>query len=474
MKDKNIDKLYREKLLNYEQQPPAHLLENVLAGIAAARRKRRIAFWRAVGVAAALILAFVAGWQFNYLNQESVQQPIVVSQNSSVETKNGSSVKTREGINANTEKETDADKIQEAKIAVHKSSGTTELGKSAQMANRITLSKENTESDRMLTARNDEFAMLQPLKTIILSIGTTDQSNSILHKRKLKSSVVEQPELSIDQQIIQQNQQQLQAQNETRKNARWLVGAQFSPEYTVNRSNHSSQYASEMLNSSSRKPVELGGGLSVEFKSGKRWSLQSGIYYAGLGQSSGNTSNSNNNLNSSGGKGSEYFNAPVNIETSKMMINSTAGVIQINGIPAGIVLGTNLEDKALTSAVVVSDARFIQNFQYIEIPLYLRYTVLDSRFDVELIGGVSSNVLVGNETFIESSSGKSLVGKTQDMQGLNYSGTFGLGLKYGLSKRIFLNVEPRIKYFLKSLNSNSEVTYKPYTFGVYTGISYQF
>ena len=57
-----------------------------------------------------------------------------------------------------------------------------------------------------------------------------------------------------------------------------------------------------------------------------------------------------------------------------------------------------------------------------------------------MLGGFSSNLLVGNETYVESSSGKSLVGKTNDMQTMNYSGTLGVGLKYGLSKRIFLNV----------------------------------
>jgi len=50
----------------------------------------------------------------------------------------------------------------------------------------------------------------------------------------------------------------------------------------------------------------------------------------------------------------------------------------------------------------------------------------------------------------------------------------GMGFKYGLSRRISLNVEPRIKYYLNSLNSNSSVTYKPYTIGVFTGLSYEF
>ena len=33
-KDKNLDELFRDKLLNYEQEPPAYLLENILSGVA--------------------------------------------------------------------------------------------------------------------------------------------------------------------------------------------------------------------------------------------------------------------------------------------------------------------------------------------------------------------------------------------------------------------------------------------------------
>ena len=523
-KDKNIDTLFREKLQDYEQQPSSFILENVLAGVAAARRKRKIIFWRVAGVAAALLLAFVAGWQVNHMNQENLHQPVVVNQNSPEETKGAlDSVPEKETIsNKNQEvKTTDAETTGKHRVprfataedtSSSETSGKTDSEKQEQLASRISQQEKNrvqrfataeTKSPSKTSDKTDsekqqqlasgtsqqkkntllepkentgtqDFSSIQSLETIAPQVGSNDQFTLKLQERKVDNSVIEQPELTLDQQIIEQNQQQMRAQKEKRKNAHWLVGAQVSPAYSVNRSSHSSEYAGNMLNSSSNTPIELGGGLSVEYKPGKRWSLQSGVYYAGLGQSSGNASNANRNLDALANNGAEYFNAPVNREASKMMINSQAGVIEIAGTPTGIVLGTNLEDKSLASTVVVSDARFIQNFQYLEIPLYLRYSVIDARFDVELMGGLSSNVLVGNDTYMESSAGKSKVGKTQDMQDINYSGTFGVGLKYGVSRRIFLNVEPRVKYYLQSLNTNSAVTYKPYTIGVYTGVSYQF
>jgi hypothetical protein len=128
----------------------------------------------------------------------------------------------------------------------------------------------------------------------------------------------------------------------------------------------------------------------------------------------------------------------------------------------------------LSSAVVVSHTEFIQDFDYVEVPLYLRYSVIDKKIGVDLLGGLSSNFLVGNRLYADGSSGKTLVGKTKDMATFNYSGTFGLGLRYGLTNRLSFSIEPRVKYFLNSVSNNSDVTFKPYTIGVFTGFSYEF
>lgn len=471
-KDKNLDELFRDKLLNYEQEPPAYILDNVLAGVAGARRKRKIVFWRMAGVAAALLLAFVAGWQFSLNEGKDLKHPMVVSQpkiaQPEVETKEAAIVA-----------QIDEDKIPSesgiASLAFANKSKEIGRANSGSIVGRTAILQETE-----LAGTTNESTLLKPLKGLYRLLKHDAEPDNSLQISKLNRVAGEFVQKSIDQQIMEQNQQLILSQNESEKKGRWLVGAQVSPEYNVSRSSHSQVYASNMISSSSN-PVDLGGGISVEFKKGKRWSLQSGVYYSGMGQSSGNSSYSNRNLTVSSdlstNHGQEYFNAAVNIDSksSKMMMNSTAGVIEFSGVPSGIVLGTNLEDKTMaSSAVVVSDTRFIQNFEYLEIPLYLRYTLIDSRFDVEMLGGFSSNMLVGNQTFMESNTGKSLIGSTKDMEAMNYSGTLGIGLKYGLSKRIYLNVEPRVKYYLNSLNSNSSVTYKPYTIGVFTGLSYEF
>jgi hypothetical protein len=470
-RDENIDDLFREKLRNYEKEPPAYLLQNVLDGVAGARRNRKIVFWRVAGVAAAILLAFVAGWQLQHLNSETSPQQIVVGPSSSPEIPTAKQFGPEEKITL--------DMVPETGLSRDEKSFKSASDKNLQLASQTKLHEKKITNESILSARAPESNLMHPIISKSRIIIGNNQYANVLHEMKVKNTNFDQFEMTIDQQIIEQNKQQFLAQIEKQKKVRWLIGAQVSPAFNVSGSSHSQVYASNMLNSSNN-PVDVGGGISVEYKKSKRLSVQSGVYYSGLGQASGNSSRSSANSDymfASADRGAEYFNTSVNIDTksSKMMMNSAAGVIEFSSVPSGIVLGANLDENAMVSnAVVVSDARFVQNFEYIEIPLYLRYTIIDSRFDVEMMGGFSSNVLVGNQTFMESGDGKNLVGKTQDMQLLNYSGTLGVGLKYGLSKRVFLNVEPRVKYYLNSLNNNSSVTYKPYTIGVFTGLSYEF
>jgi len=471
--NKNIDELLRDKLLNFEQEPPAYLLENILAGVAGAKRRRKFIYWRVAGIAAAVLLAFVAGWQFDAReNVELAKQQTITSQTPIAKAGSEKIIPSeKKVVRAATKTSSFPIASSDVLLQENKPEEPGIAGNSESL--KIAPAKEK----KLITSENESI-LLKPLKSLCRLINQDAEMTKILQKRNVDEVVPELAEKTIDQQIMEQNKQMDLAENQAGEKGHWLIGAQVSPAYSVSRSSHSKEYAANMVNSSATNPVDLGGGISVEYKPGKRWSLQSGVYYSGMGQSSGNSSASSSMSNdyAFANNGSKYFNAPVNIDTksSNITMNSTAGVIEFNGVPSQIVLGTNLEDKSMSNAVLVSDARFIQNFEYIEIPVYLRYTLIDSQFDVEMLGGFSSNLLVRNQTFMESNEGKSLIGKTKDMEPMTYSGTLGIGIKYGLSKRIFLNVEPRVKYYLNSLNSNSSVTYKPYTIGVYTGLSYQF
>lgn len=465
-KEKNLDELFREKLLNYEQEPPAYLLENILDGVAQNRRKKRMIWWRVAGVAAALLLAFVAGWQ---LNDSDVRN-------------DGKTASVNHGNDRKIESQSDASEIKTAenRAATAAEKAVTELSKNSQNRLREEVSSKSKASGSYFVSATsehieverpvDDFSILKPMKGLLVK----NEKNAVLQEKKLLAQNKISSEKTIDQQIMELNSQMLATQEGAKEKASWSFGAQVSPEYNGYQSSHNQAYASNMLKTKATT-VDLAGGVSIEYKKSKRWSFQSGIYYSGIGQTSGNN---NRNYSYAANDGANYFSSTivkVDAISNRYTMNSNAGVVELTQIPAGMVLGASLDDKSsLSNAVVVSQNTFVQDFDYLEVPLYLRYNLVDRKFGISMLGGLSSNILVGNRLYVDSSLGKTLVGRTRDLETFNYSGTLGLGFKYGLTNRLSLNVEPRFKYFLNSLSSNSSVSYKPYTFGVYTGLSYEF
>ena len=465
-KEEKLDDLFREKLLNYEQEPPAYLLENILDGVTQNRRKKRLIWWRVAGVAAALLLAFVAGWQLNDSDVQNTGKRASVIQSATV----------KKELQSNTSEMKSA----ENSAAIEPEKAMAKLSENLQNVTNKAVSVNSkapeshivyTNLEHIVIERPDnDFSILKPLKGLLFK----NEKNAVLQEKKLLAKDNASTEKTIDQQIMEMNSQMLAARKEAKEKASWSFGAQVSPEYNGYQSSHTQAYASNMLKTKATA-VDLAGGVSVEYKKSKRWSLQSGIYYSGMGQTSGNNPK---NYSYAANDGANYFNntiVKVDASANRYTMNSNAGVVELTHIPAGMVLGTSLDDKSsLANAVVVSQNTFVQDFDYLEVPLYLRYNLVDRKFGISMLGGLSSNILVGNRLYVDSSLGKTLVGRTRDLETFNYSGTLGVGFRYGLTSRLSFNVEPRVKYFLNSLSSNSSVTYKPYTFGVYTGLSYEF
>lgn len=460
--DKELDELFRSKLENFEQEPPAHLFDQIASAVEAPQRKRGLIFWKVAGIAAALLVAFWGGWQINQMSSqmqpvESAQvgqspDPGATPSDLNVDRPSGNDQVYSQSVNRQTADAQTAPSAKQTKMA-----GSVAVTEVVQFV--ATEQSVLVESMAKLESR--------PFKGDLLGAAGD-------RKLKVSSSGKESGLLAADKQIIDYNQQLAMVANFVRERKRWEIGAQVSPVYNVSNTNHSKVYASNMLSSESSNPVELGGGLSVAVKAGKRLSVQSGVYYSALGQTSGNSVNRAGNALSEFGP--EYYatNVDFDAKNNQLAINGSAGTIKMVGVPEGVDLVTNIEDKTSQGAAMISQIEMSQNFEYIEIPIYLRYELLNKRFGVDMIGGVSSNVLVGNQAYIRSNSVRTQVGETENMEPVSYSGSVGIGFKYGFSKRIFLNVEPRVKYYFNSLSNSSDVELKPYSIGVYTGLSYKF
>lgn len=119
------------------------------------------------------------------------------------------------------------------------------------------------------------------------------------------------------------------------------------------------------------------------------------------------------------------------------------------------------------------NAEIRQSISYFEIPLEAKYVLLDTRFGINMIGGFSTLLLNSSEISVNDGSFRSVLGEANNLNSLSFSTNVGLGLDYKLSSKLKFNIEPMFKYQLNPYTDTS-VDFKPYYFGIYSGLSFKF
>ena len=119
------------------------------------------------------------------------------------------------------------------------------------------------------------------------------------------------------------------------------------------------------------------------------------------------------------------------------------------------------------------DAQIVQDLSYFEVPMELKYALVDNRFGLSMIGGFSTLFLGNNEVSVRDGSFRELLGEANNLNQVSFSTNVGLGFDYKISKRLKFNVEPMFKYQLNPY-TDSSVDFRPYYFGIYSGLSFKF
>jgi len=257
-----------------------------------------------------------------------------------------------------------------------------------------------------------------------------------------------------------------------KKTERWSIAALISPTYNMNIKSGGNEFANQLL-ADDQTMLSYSGGVALSYRINKRISVQSGLYYSTFGHElSGITAFS----------GFSDYNQVKGDRTFEVL--TASGTIYTNN--ADIFLSTGLlKNRIITSYsgdvsdFVKADLQYLgnslqQNFSYLELPFILRYKVVDKVIDFNIIGGLSSNLLVANTVFASSDGGKYQIGETGDLNPLTFSSSIGMGLEYSLSKNFSLNMEPTFRYYLNSSTVISGIKLHPYSFGIFSGLSYKF
>ncbi len=114
-----------------------------------------------------------------------------------------------------------------------------------------------------------------------------------------------------------------------------------------------------------------------------------------------------------------------------------------------------------------------QSIGYIEVPMEMKYALVDKKLGVNMIGGISTLFLQNNEISIEAGDFETSVGQANNLNEVSFSGNIGLGVDYKLSDQFQFNLEPIFKYQFNAFNGNAS-NFRPYYFGIYTGVSIKF
>ncbi len=464
--EQQIDQIFHGQLEGYTLSPPPGTLENIRARLKNRKRKQRIVLLRAIAAAAVMILAMVAGWML-YDFPESQQE---MSENrTEKDFPAATEPVSRDNKKDGTKKEISGSGLSDNKLAPAEPFAemkTKPMGPEAQHTESFALIQTAS-----LHRNAEQLPFMQSVKPFIKSPAVSWK----LHRKERDSSLGRT--LSVeDQKLLAFNRATIADRHS--EEDRWGLGLRVAPGYSSQNASHAADYSRNMTYSNTEGTADLNAGISVSYKASRRLSVESGMYYAQNGQKSGNSlqysSNRYETLNTMYAVAADYFNTPVDIKQGKILMNSSAGVIEFSETPENAELSANLDTKSELPNALLTNSEFHQVFDFIEIPVLLRYTFIDKKIAMDMVGGVSANWVVGNKVYIGEGSDKEYVGHTADISDMNYSGTLGLALDYALGKKLSVCVEPRINYFLNSLNKNKAVDYRPYRIGLYTGINYSF
>lgn len=265
--------------------------------------------------------------------------------------------------------------------------------------------------------------------------------------------------------------QYLLLNNSTRPVNRWSIAAMASPTYYSGISSGSDQLSNKIM--SSEQPLfSYSGGLAFSYKISKRFSIQSGLYYSSLGQKVEGINSFSGFTQYNKTKGDHNFE----------LLTSTGTVITTNPDVFLTAIGSDRIHTAYTNDVFDPKKASLQpvnnslnqNFSYLEFPVVLRYKIVDKTIGINLIGGLSYNLLVHNSVYTTLDGKIYPVGDTKGLNPLTLSSSLGMGMEYNISGKLSLNLEPTFRYYLNPFSVTTGTFIHPYTFGIFSGVSYKF
>ncbi|MCF8359546.1 MAG: hypothetical protein K9H26_12360 [Prolixibacteraceae bacterium] len=471
----NIDQLFRSKLEGHKVVPPPGIWDGIAADMDTRKRKKRAIWIIAFSSAAALLLAFMAGWYFSEKITETetrYAEEIKTIDNNNDFSKPEKAATKEEGI----EKDYQTNELsteQEPTNFAHTLKDTSPLPAQKGKTTPIKIQQiESVENDKI----KGILAFLKP--TGLYKLKSKKPSRELIAMNTAGFS-------DADRKIIEANLRNMPENDDEKNKGQWLLGIQASPAYRFEQGGSGTDKADIIysVNQSGATPqyiTNVTGGVKFEYRTGKRLAIHSGVNYGEIAQrnaSLGVSFTGHNWLNENFGTDAMYSPGESEKnsipETNNTVVATNIGLANIE-MPQGTELALANRQNTTYANEVTRNTEFEQQAGYIEVPLILSYSIINKGIGLYVLGGINTNILTSNNVELVNNNEVIGTGKIEGLNPLTFSSSLGLGLNYTLGKRLNLSVEPTMKIMLNSLSNEAIYETRPYTVGVYTGLSYRF
>ena len=257
---------------------------------------------------------------------------------------------------------------------------------------------------------------------------------------------------------------------------RWVITGQFAPVHSYRTISGVPNGMRKSDFDNVEKPLlAYSGGINLSYRVFGRWNIQTGVFYTQMGQLINSVipvSNMNAAISSSGNPYNKNF-----INTSSGSVIVVSNLKSDANTAYSSYFSSESQTAGVNSNAIISGTakyRLVERLDYLEIPLVVQYRIYDRKLNLYVSGGMSANVLINNNVFVDNGSEIVKGGAILMARPVNYSAIMGLGFGYHINRNISIGFEPYFKFFLQPYTTSNQINSNPYALGLFTGVVYRF
>lgn len=484
---KQLDRLFKEQFRNMDVAPPPAVWDNISTALQKKKQTKRVVplWYKLAGVAAALMLFFGVGSLFfnplglNQITLEDTINPVdteiyTPSTTPFVPSEKSDAIVIESKDLLQFDEDTISEKPQKRLHSIseesisqsgaqkkHKQSENDASDTAAQHTQKL---QRETPLVQTEITQNKIPAKIQNGSDVSETKNATETETQIktaITETNTKTEIKEENKKSLLDYIAEKDEEAITIAKSTLEK-RWDITPNVAPVY-YSSLNSGSSIDPQFSKNSKSSDINYSYGVKVSYAINDKLSVRTGINKVDL-------SYTTNNIEFSIASVSEGLQS-INYDSRSYAIAvGTRGSLK----PPPSNLPTVEEDGTVIvprNGIVPGEMK--QELDYFEIPMELKYNLLNNRFGINVLGGMSTLLLNNNTVSVLSDGFQTEIGSANNLNSVSFSTNVGVGFDYKFSNRFVFNLEPMFKYQLNPY-TDSSIDFKPYYLGVYSGFSYRF